>query len=36
MKTIEPGLAVLNTPNEAKLDECRKLGKLVAETIVAK
>jgi flavorubredoxin len=36
MKTIEPELAVLYTPNEAKLDECRKLGKLVAEKIVAK
>ena len=36
MKTIEPGLAVMNTPNEAKLDECKKLGKLVAETIVPK
>jgi flavorubredoxin len=36
MKTLEPGLDVLYTPNEAKLEECRKLGKLVAEKITAK
>jgi len=35
MKTIEPGLAVLYTPNQAKLDECRKLGKTVAEKMVS-
>jgi flavorubredoxin len=36
MNTIEPGLAVLYTPNQAKLEECRKLGKLIAEKIAAK
>jgi len=34
MKTIEPGLTVLYTPNQAKLEECRKLGRAVAEKIV--
>jgi len=34
MKTIEPGLTVLYTPNQAKLEECRKLGRTVAEEIV--
>jgi len=34
MKTIEPALTVLYTPNQAKLEECRKLGKAVAEKIV--
>jgi len=34
MKTIEPGLTAIYTPNQAKLDECRRLGKAVAETIV--
>jgi len=34
MKTIEPGLAALYTPNQAKLEECRKLGKTVAEKIL--
>jgi len=36
MKTIEPGLSVLYTPNQAQLEECRKLGKSVAEKIAAK
>jgi len=36
METIGPGLDVLYTPNEAKLEECRKLGRLVAEEIAAK
>jgi flavorubredoxin len=36
MKTIEPGLTVLYTPNEAKLEECRKLGKMIAEKIATK
>jgi len=36
MKTIEPGLAMLYTPNEAKLEECRNLGRLVAERIAAR
>lgn len=34
MKTIEPGLTAIYTPNQAKLEECRKLGKAVAEKIV--
>lgn len=34
MKTIEPGLIAIYTPNQAKLEECRKLGKAVAEKIV--
>jgi len=36
MKTIEPELSILYTPNEAKLQECRKLGRMVAEKIAAK
>jgi flavorubredoxin len=36
MNTIEPGLAVLYTPNQATLEECRKLGKLIAEKIATK
>lgn len=36
MKTIEPGLTLLYTPNETKLEECKKLGRLVAEKIAAK
>jgi len=36
MKTMEPRLTVLYTPNQAKLEECRKLGRLVAEKIAAK
>jgi len=36
MNTIEPGLAILYAPNQAKLEECRKLGKLVAEKIATK
>jgi len=35
MKTIEPSLTVLYTPNQAKLEECRKLGRTVAEKIVS-
>jgi len=34
MKTIEPVLTVIYTPSQAKLEECRKLGKTVAEKIV--
>jgi len=33
MKTIEPGLTTLYTPNQTKLEECRKLGRTVAEKI---
>jgi len=33
MKTIEPPLTVIYTPNQAKLEECQKLGKAVAEKI---
>ena len=33
MNIITPGLGVLYTPNQAKLDECRKLGKTVAEKV---
>ena len=35
MNTITPGLGTLYTPNQAKLDECRKLGKTVAEKVAA-
>ena len=34
MKTIEPALTTIYTPNQAKLEECRKLGRTVAEKIV--
>jgi flavorubredoxin len=34
METIEPGLTVRYAPNEKALEECRKLGKTVAERIV--
>jgi len=34
MKTLEPVLTVLYTPNQAKLEECRKLGRSVAEKTV--
>ena len=33
MKTIEPSLRIKYTPNEKDLEECRKLGKNVAEKI---
>jgi len=33
VKTVEPELTALYTPNQTKLDECRKLGKRVAEEI---
>jgi len=36
MKTIEPPIAVLYEPKETQLEECRKLGKRVAEGIVGK
>ena len=36
MKTIEPPIAVLYEPKPAQLDDCRKLGKRVAEEIVGK
>jgi len=34
MEIIEPGLIVKYAPNEKALEECRKLGKTVAERIV--
>lgn len=34
MKTIEPALTAIYMPNQAKLEECRKLGRAVAEKIV--
>jgi len=34
METIEPGLLVRYSPDEKGLEECRKLGKTVAERIV--
>ncbi len=36
MKTIEPSIQVLYEPNQAQLEECRKLGKTGAEKIVGK
>jgi len=33
METIEPGLIVKYAPNEKALEECRKLGRTVAERI---
>jgi len=33
METIDPGLIVKYTPDEKALEECRKLGKTVAERI---
>jgi len=35
MQTVEPALTVLYTPNDAHLQECRKLGKTVAEKIAS-
>ncbi len=35
MQIVELKAMALYTPNEAKLDECRKLGKLVAEKTAA-
>jgi len=35
MKTIEPSVTAIYTPNQDKLEECRKLGKAVAEKIVS-
>lgn len=34
MKTIEPALTVLNTPDENGLNLCRGLGKRVSETLM--
>lgn len=34
METIEPGLTAKYTPSEKALEECRKLGKTIAEKIV--
>lgn len=34
METIEPGLRMRYAPNEKGLEECRKLGKAIAEKIV--
>lgn len=36
MKTIEPPITVLYAPKAAQLEECRKLGKNVAEKIAGK
>jgi len=36
MKTIEPPITVLYAPKPAQLEECRKLGKNVAEKIAGK
>jgi len=36
MKTIEPAITALYEPKLAQLDECRKLGKRVAQEIVGK
>ena len=36
MKTIEPPIKVLYEPKQAQLEECRKLGKRVAQEIVGK
>jgi flavorubredoxin len=36
MKIVSPGLALLYTPDEAGLEKCRKLGRMVAEKIVGK
>ena len=36
MKTVTPGTTALYTPNKAQLEECRKLGKTIAERIVGK
>jgi len=36
MKTVERPIAVLYKPNQAQLEECRKLGKTVAEKVAAK
>jgi len=36
MKPIEPPIKVLYEPKEAQLEECRKLGKTVAEKIAGK
>jgi len=33
MKTVEPSINVLYEPKEAQLEECRKLGKTVAQKI---
>jgi flavorubredoxin len=35
MQIVELKAMALYTPNEARLDECRKLGKLVAEKVAA-
>jgi len=35
MQTVEPALTVLYTPKDAHLEECRKLGRAVAEKIVS-
>jgi len=36
MQTIEPAISILYEPKQAQLEECRKLGKTVAEEIVSK
>ncbi len=36
MNIIQPSVVMLYQPNESKLEECRRLGKLVAERILAK
>jgi len=36
MKLVEPAVTSLYEPNQAKLDECRKLGRTVAQKITGK
>jgi len=36
MQLVEPAIHVLYEPNQAQLEECRKLGKTVAEKIAGK
>jgi flavorubredoxin len=33
MEIVKPGLRIKNTPDEKGLDECRKLGKNIANQI---
>lgn len=35
MKPLEPSISVLYKPNEAQLEECRKLGKTIAEKVAS-
>jgi flavodoxin I len=36
METIEPAISILYEPKQTQLEECRKLGKTVAEKVVGK